>query len=105
AQGVYRGGYFVFRIPNDPGNPGSSGEAILYGTRTPASPRMEALFMTSPPRADVTLDCCVNNADLLAVLFAFGSEGERLEDVNLDGVVNNADLVAVLFSFGQGCSN
>ncbi|MDW8106375.1 MAG: hypothetical protein RMK45_02735 [Armatimonadota bacterium] len=105
AQGVYRGGYFVFRIPNDPDDPGSSGEAILYGTRTPASPRMEALFMTSPPRADVTLDCCVNNADLLAVLFAFGSEGELLEDTNLDGVVNNADLLAVLFNFGQGCSN
>jgi hypothetical protein len=52
---------------------------------------------------DVNGDQCVNDADLLAVLFAFGSVGENLpEDVNGDGLVNDADLLLVLFNFGNG---
>ncbi len=51
---------------------------------------------------DVNGDGCVNDADLLAVLFAFGGSGGN-EDVNGDGVVDDADLLMVLFNFGSGC--
>jgi hypothetical protein len=45
---------------------------------------------------------CVDDADLLAVLFAFGGSGGP-EDTNCDGVVDDADLLDVLFNFGSGC--
>jgi len=54
---------------------------------------------------DVDGNGCIDDADLLAVLFAFGNSGEVLgrEDVNCDGVVDDADLLQVLFNFGRGC--
>ncbi|MCS6919998.1 MAG: hypothetical protein NZM28_09515 [Fimbriimonadales bacterium] len=53
---------------------------------------------------DINLDGCVDDADLLAVLFAFGNTGNNLpEDANGDGVVDDADLLVVLFNFGNGC--
>ena len=53
---------------------------------------------------DVDGSCCVDDADLLAVLFAFGQSGSDLsEDVNGDEVVDDADLLIVLFNFGSGC--
>jgi hypothetical protein len=53
---------------------------------------------------DINRDGCVDDADLLAVLFAFGQTGSGLaEDTNCDGVVDDADLLNVLFNFGQGC--
>ncbi len=53
---------------------------------------------------DVDGNGCVDDADLLAVLFAFGQTGSGLaEDVNGDGVVDDADLLTVLFNFGTGC--
>jgi hypothetical protein len=53
---------------------------------------------------DIDGSGCVDDADLLAVLFAFGSTGSGLdEDVNCDGTVDDADLLAVLFAFGEGC--
>jgi hypothetical protein len=53
---------------------------------------------------DVNLDGCVDDADLLRVLFAFGNSGRGLpEDINCDQVVDDADLLQVLFSFGSGC--
>ncbi len=53
---------------------------------------------------DVNGDGCVDDADLLSVLFAFGSEGLcQSEDVNGDGTVDDADLLTVLFEFGSGC--
>ena len=59
---------------------------------------------TPPTPGDVNGDGCVDDADLLAVLFAFGQTGSGLpEDVNVDGVVDDADLLTVLFAFGQGC--
>ncbi len=52
---------------------------------------------------DVNGDGCVDDADLLAVLFAFGNSGSNPpEDVNGDGVVDDADLLMVLFNFGAG---
>jgi len=53
---------------------------------------------------DVNGDGCVDDADLLQVLFAFGQSGSNLpEDMNRDGVVDDADLLIVLFNFGSGC--
>ena len=53
---------------------------------------------------DVNGDGCVDDADLLMVLFAFGcSTGCGPEDVNGDGIVDDADLLIVLFNFGNGC--
>jgi len=53
---------------------------------------------------DVDLNGCIDDADLLAVLFAFGNTGQFLpEDATCDGVVDDADLLQVLFNFGSGC--
>lgn len=53
---------------------------------------------------DVNGDGCVNDADLLATLFAFGHTGSGLpEDLNGDGIVDDTDLLIVLFNFGSGC--
>lgn len=57
-------------------------------------------------RGDVNGDGCVNQVDLLSVIFAFGTPGTgyaRHEDINKDDIVNNADLLTVLFEFGNGC--
>jgi hypothetical protein len=57
-----------------------------------------------PLSGDVNGDGCVDDADLLAVLFAFGNTGSGLmEDVTGDHNVDDADLLMVLFSFGEGC--
>jgi hypothetical protein len=56
----------------------------------------------SGPEGDVNGDGCVNDLDLLAVLFDFGSAGGS-SDVNRDGTVNDLDLLVVLFNFGAGC--
>ncbi|MEN3001685.1 MAG: dockerin type I domain-containing protein [Armatimonadota bacterium] len=55
---------------------------------------------------DTNGDGCIDDTDLLAVLFAFGTGGSgytRHEDINKDGIVDDSDLLTVLFSFGQGC--
>jgi hypothetical protein len=58
-----------------------------------------------PHNGDVDNNGCVDDADLLAVLFGFGQTGDNLGrvDVNCDQVVDDADLLQVLFSFGSGC--
>ncbi|MEN3000833.1 MAG: hypothetical protein ABDI19_03200 [Armatimonadota bacterium] len=48
---------------------------------------------------DVNDDNTIDDADLLAVLFAFGGS-DPTADVNADGVVDDADLLIVLFNFG-----
>ncbi|MFQ3611431.1 MAG: hypothetical protein SNJ72_08055, partial [Fimbriimonadales bacterium] len=50
---------------------------------------------------DITGDDVIDDADLLAVLFAFGSS-DPLADLNGDGTVDDADLLTVLFNFGAG---
>ncbi|MCS6961451.1 MAG: hypothetical protein NZT61_02965 [Deltaproteobacteria bacterium] len=52
--------------------------------------------------ADVDCSGCVDDSDLLRVLFSFGSNDPN-NDPNRDGVVDDGDLLLVLFSFGQGC--
>jgi len=51
---------------------------------------------------DLNQDGAIDDADLLTVLFAFGSSDLRA-DVNRDGVVDDADLLVVLFNFGTEC--
>ncbi|MCX7924574.1 MAG: Ig-like domain repeat protein, partial [Fimbriimonadales bacterium] len=51
---------------------------------------------------DLNQDGAIDDADLLLVLFAFGSSDPQA-DVSRDGVVDDADLLIVLFNFGQGC--
>jgi hypothetical protein len=62
-----------------------------------------ALARIESQPGDSNLDGCVDDADLLAVLFAFGQTGASLQDVNDDNVVDDADLLMVLFNFGEGC--
>ncbi|MCS6919306.1 MAG: hypothetical protein NZM28_06010 [Fimbriimonadales bacterium] len=52
---------------------------------------------------DVNCDGCVDDADLLSVLFEFGSTAITPADVNNDRTVDDADLLLVLFNFGSGC--
>jgi probable HAF family extracellular repeat protein len=67
--------------------------------------RFEAFLLDTgfPPRGDVDRNGCVDDADLLRVLFAFGGRGYRYEDLNWDGIIDDADLLIVLFNFGSGC--
>ena len=68
------------------------------------SDRVQLVVTRAPGGADINRDGCVDDADLLAVLFAFGQTGSNLaEDINCDEVVDDADLLAVLFAFGSGC--
>ncbi|MFQ3610333.1 MAG: matrixin family metalloprotease [Fimbriimonadales bacterium] len=65
--------------------------------------RYEIRVQTSNlPQGDVNGDGCVDDADLLTVLFAFGSNDISV-DLNGDGIVDDADLLIVLFNFGSGC--
>lgn len=67
------------------------------------SPFSRTWFSTYPI-GDVNLDGCVDDSDLLGVLFRFGESGVSLApDLNGDGIVEDGDLLTVLFSFGQGC--
>jgi probable HAF family extracellular repeat protein len=70
-----------------------------------ATRRYEAFLLDTgfPLRGDVDRNGCVDDADLLAVLFAFGGQGYRNEDLNWDGTIDDADLLIVLFHFGSGC--
>ena len=54
-------------------------------------------------RSDVDGNGCVDDADLLTVLFAFGSQNAPDADINQNGVVDDTDLLLVLFYFGVGC--
>ncbi|MCX7992144.1 MAG: hypothetical protein N2651_00610, partial [Fimbriimonadales bacterium] len=51
---------------------------------------------------DANLNGCVDDADLLLVLFNFGTDNPDA-DTNADGMVDDADLLQVLFNFGSGC--
>lgn len=114
----------VFDIRNDPirAFAGTTANGILDGTDgtlehlafTPTDPSdtrpyivyiddIETIADVRLP-GDVNGDGCVDDADLLAVLFAFGcNSGCGPEDLTGDGVVDDSDLLEVLFNFGNGC--
>ena len=77
--------------PTDPANLGSY---IVY---------IDDVETYVPTPGDVDDNGCVDDADLLQVLFAFGATGPNDADVNCDQVVDDADLLIVLFNFGTGC--
>lgn len=55
-------------------------------------------------QADINGDCCVDDADLLILLFDFGSTSlYTYADINCDGTVDDADLLILLLNFGSGC--
>ncbi|MCS6893792.1 MAG: hypothetical protein NZO16_04415 [Deltaproteobacteria bacterium] len=52
--------------------------------------------------ADINRDNIVDDADLLEILFNFGSSGQCLnQDIDYDGIVSDSDLLTVLFCFGM----
>ena len=82
------------------------GHYIVGEGSNAATGRYEAYLLDTWRRGDMNGDGCLDDQDLLAVLFAFGTPGTgytRHEDINKDGVVDDADLLLVLFNFGQGC--
>jgi probable HAF family extracellular repeat protein len=83
----------------------TDGRYIVGWGRNAATGRGEAFLLDTgfPLRGDVDRNGCVDDADLLAVLFAFGGQGYRNEDLNWDGIIDDADLLIVLFHFGSGC--
>lgn len=74
------------------------------GTPAPVA-RFDYLDVFLPlPQGDVNENGCIDDADLLAVLFAFGRTGRCLpEDLDKNGYVEDNDLLIVLFEFGSGC--
>ncbi len=61
-----------------------------------------AAVATVEREGDTDGNGCVDDSDLLTVLFAFGSN-DPAADLNQDGTVDDADLLIVLFNFGSGC--
>jgi uncharacterized membrane protein len=87
----------------------ANGRYIVGWGYNAATRRDEAFLLDTQEcpsqNGDVDANGCVDDADLLAVLFNFGSSGSNLgrEDTNCDGIVDDADLLQVLFNFGSGC--
>lgn len=83
---------------NNPLHPASlpSGDGIPGGTA-------QVRFFVLALNGDVNLDGCVDDEDLLTVLFSLGATGSTPEDVNGDGVVDDLDLLVILFNLGDGC--
>lgn len=80
------------------GNPPDPSDGNLFASPGNLNPT------TNPPVAgDVSCDGCVDDADLLEVLFDFGSTGNNNSDLDFNDVVDDADLLIVLFNFGVGC--
>lgn len=75
---------------------------IMLGAFVSGSGQSSTLALNAQHAADVNDDGCVNDADLLVVLFAFGGT-DPAADVNGDGFVDDIDLLIVLFDFGAGC--
>ncbi len=76
-----------------------TGEYIAIGDSAILSVAHNPLYRMP---GDVNGDGCVDEADLLLVLFAFGTDDTQA-DLNRDGVVNDIDVLEVLFTFGSGC--
>lgn len=86
---------------------GTIGQPDASNTLTGGTYSLTGGFWFAPAciatNGDVDGSGCVDDADLLAVLFAFGATGLNPADVNCDSIVDDADLLIVLFNFGSGC--
>lgn len=76
---------------------------VSLGSRNLSTSQSWEFTVRKSRRGDVNGDDCVDDADLLEVLFNFGVTGQNRADVNRDGIVDDADLLIVLFNFGSGC--
>jgi hypothetical protein len=84
------GGTFYVRVFS---GPGSTNDVQRYELR---------LQTVTLPTGDIDGNGCVDDADLLAILFDFGGSNPR-RDLNGDSIIDDADLLQVLFNFGSGC--
>jgi len=84
------GGTFYVRVSS---GPGSANDVQRYELR---------LQTVTLPTGDIDGNGCVNDLDLLALVFNFGSTDPRY-DLNGDRTVNDSDLLLLLFNFAQGC--
>jgi len=99
------------RQPDGPGllNPvaqwsGGTNEAGQYIIRLQGAYVVDEVGCGSGCEGDANHDGCVDDADLLLVLFNFGQSGQGVPgDINSDLTVDDADLLLVLFNFGCGC--
>lgn len=91
------------RVNSWSGSTSAGGVYTVFLTGAQGATRGDPADCCVPTNGDVTGDGCVDDADLLVVLFAFGSRGANPADVNCDGVVDDADLLVVLSNFGSGC--
>jgi hypothetical protein len=89
------GQYTAANFPNNPNATYSPNGTLRYDL-------IEILGEPAGPEGDVDGNGCVDDADLLIVLFNFGNAGGQ-GDVNGDNIVDDADLLIVLFNFGAGC--
>jgi len=84
----------------------SSDENLLFVAGTSSGDFTVVAYHAAPPivDGDANSDGCVDDADLLLILFNFGQSccGSPF-DLNDDCSVDDADLLMVLFNFGQGC--
>lgn len=60
------------------------------------------IWLVVPRAGDADGNGCVDDGDMLLLLFNFGSDNPDA-DVNSDGTVDDGDLLIVLFNFGSGC--
>jgi hypothetical protein len=79
------------------------GEPLVIEARRGNRSLIESIVIQPLLNPDVNRDGCIDDADLLQVLFDFGTEGCTTSDINGDWQVDDADLLLVLFSFGGGC--
>lgn len=85
-------------------SPAVGADGTLYVSAVRDSEDSQTLYAFTPASSgDIDANGCIDDADLLAVLFAFGQTGCLPEDVNGDSIVDDADLLEVLFNFGTGC--
>ncbi|MCW5932819.1 MAG: hypothetical protein KIT45_00780 [Fimbriimonadia bacterium] len=80
-------------------NPATNSSTQIY---TGGGRYLALMRLSEPIEGDVNGDGCVNDSDLLLVLFAFGNLGGP-EDLDGNGFVDDSDLLIVLFNFGNGC--
>ncbi|MEM4722108.1 MAG: hypothetical protein QXT73_08630, partial [Candidatus Methanomethylicaceae archaeon] len=85
-----------------------NGRYIVGWGRNIITGRDEAFLLDTQCQShngDIDGGGCVDDEDLLLILFNFGRTGDALGrlDPNCDGVIDDADLLTVLFNFGSGC--
>jgi hypothetical protein len=107
-------GRFLWQLPSDieydalfaesDGSLLAAGSLVFEGQGFPTPYYRRVVAVRYAPNGDLDGNGCVDDADLLQVLFAFGQRGADLAaDLNGDALVDDADLLQVLFAFGEGC--